>query len=134
MPGTPWAGGKPTLLPMIQVGPPMLLGIPQALGAESLFRTGFLWDFLETVYGTGKLLTPGLTPANGQSGARANSWRMGSCLSSLCPIHIGEAGTSVGLCTAKRKAWVRRGRKRNGYLLGGGEYRGSAAQGLIEDP
>lgn len=73
------------------------------------------------------------TPPTGQSGARATSQSMVSCLPSLCPMRIREAGTSVGLWAIEGKAWVRRGRTRDGFFLGEGrKWCWSAAQGWIE--
>lgn len=44
---------------------------------------------------------------------------------------MGDAGTSVGLWVAEGKAWVRRGRRQNGYSEWG---EGSAAQDRTEAP
>lgn len=48
----------------------MVLGTPQALGAESLFQTGFFWDFLKIKLVGQESCSPRGPPANGHSGAR----------------------------------------------------------------
>lgn len=111
--GYPRAGGKPTL-PRTQVAPPVVLGTPQALGAESLSQTGFCWDFLEMKRVGQESCSPRRPPAHGHSGARPPP-REWDPAPSPHPVPMGEAGTSVGVWAAEGKAWVRRGRRRNGY-------------------
>lgn len=109
----PQAGGKPTL-PRTQVAPPVVLGTPQALGAESLSQTGFFWDFLEMKHVGQESCSPRHPRAHGHSGARPTP-REWDPAPSPRPVPMGEAGTSVGVWAAEGKAWVRRGRRRNGY-------------------
>lgn len=98
---------------------------------RALFPTSFPWGFLKACR-TQKPLAqiPPLRRAWVSPTERSGSQGLGvfvsflSCLPSLSPMCTAGAGTSVDLWAAEGKAWVRRGRRGNGFQVGGAAQAG----------
>ena len=99
----------------------------QALGAERSIPHWLSLGLPQRVRDP-KAPGPGPTPVNGlgephpgERGARVWGCFSLSCLCPTCPV---GAGTSVGLWAAEGEAWVRRGRRGNGFQVGGAAQAG----------